>query len=421
LESEETFEQFVAATQDLASTKVTDGGEDKVAKWLSNDCQHSGVSDASSASMRRSDLAKHLCDALIIKEGGHSPTRANGQHQNVRRRRSSLLDQGKSPCQTSIRSPRSRLAHSVTSTKIEKSMKHCDDEVVDGAFSSQSTSATVREARKSSGKALQRLESSQTSMASNGGSMDVTPCVGNGIRRAKITEVDFSSDSAKALMAKCEEEAKKRSEEEEEGNENTGDDTLPFPAPEAIFEGVVAYVEFRTKHENRSKCVEEVLQEMGAVVRQKLSKDVTHMIFKDGSLATYNRAKKMGVYIVSNTWIEACKAEGRRVDEGMFPSVSKERYDSPGLFPRIRKAKSMQPKSDEEIRRKIEAQLKKKKRKNEEEGETVVAKSTPEPLSVYRSPMDLSARRINVVASPNRTNRRDSILDVLSEMEDNGK
>jgi len=142
------------------------------------------------------------------------------------------------------------------------------------------------------------------------------------------------------------------------------------------------------------------------------------MVFKDGSLATYNKAKKLGIHIVSTTWIESCKSEGHKVDEALFPTVSKERYDSPGLFPRIRKAKSMQPKTDEEIHKKIEAQLRKKNRQAAKKAEEEKAKKGP-LLPTFREPIDLDKRRKSIADSSN--NRRDSLQNVLDEMREAGR
>ena len=132
----------------------------------------------------------------------------------------------------------------------------------------------------------------------------------------------------------------------------------------------------RTNHENRSRCVQDQLTALGAKVSERLTKQVTHVIFKDGSLSTYNKAKRLGAHIVSVTWIEACKKEGARVDEALFPTVSKERYDSPGLFPKLRKAKSMQPKDDAEMARQLElAQKRRKRRMEKEQGGDSIAKN----------------------------------------------
>ena len=78
------------------------------------------------------------------------------------------------------------------------------------------------------------------------------------------------------------------------------------------------------------RCVQEELEQLGASISFKLSSGVTHCVFKDGALSTYNKAKWLGVHIVSVTWIEACKNNGRKVDEEMFPTILKERFK--GLF-----------------------------------------------------------------------------------------
>lgn len=140
------------------------------------------------------------------------------------------------------------------------------------------------------------------------------------------------------------------------------------------------------------------------------------MVFKDGSLTSYKKAKKLGVPIVSVSWIEACKAEGRMVDESSYPTISKERYDSPGLFPRIRKYKSMQPKTDEEIRAKIEAKLRKKKRLEAKKAAEREAAKGPS-LPIFRELTNFNKPK-NVDQS---VKRRDSLLEVLQEMKDTGR
>ncbi len=136
-----------------------------------------------------------------------------------------------------------------------------------------------------------------------------------------------------------------------------------------ILQDVTAHVDFRTGHENRyegfclaeglpklhsitfrrGECIEVDLRSLGAAVVPRLTKKVTHMVFKDGSLAKYNRAKKLGVHIVSAHWVEMSKKTGCKAPEDSYPSCSKQRYDSPGLFPRIRRLKSLQPKMNEDI------------------------------------------------------------------------
>ena len=46
----------------------------------------------------------------------------------------------------------------------------------------------------------------------------------------------------------------------------------------------MAYVEFRVGRANRSEAIKDQLRALGARVREKLTSDVTHVVFKDGNL-----------------------------------------------------------------------------------------------------------------------------------------
>ena len=134
-----------------------------------------------------------------------------------------------------------------------------------------------------------------------------------------------------------------------------------------VLEGVKMFVDFRTGHENLGGAIEKKAAEIGATIAKKLTADVTHVIFKDGSLVNYKKAKKLGAHIVSMAWLEKSRVGGMKMAEAEFPSVSSEKYNSPGLFPKLRKLKSMQPKTIEEdyqaasksVDRKLKIQAKK--------------------------------------------------------------
>ena len=51
---------------------------------------------------------------------------------------------------------------------------------------------------------------------------------------------------------------------------------------------------------------------------------------------------------MSACWLEKSRETGVKVAEAEYPSVSRDKYESPGLFPKLRKLKSMQPKTIEE-------------------------------------------------------------------------
>ncbi|NXD14277.1 MCPH1 protein, partial [Nothocercus nigrocapillus] len=92
--------------------------------------------------------------------------------------------------------------------------------------------------------------------------------------------------------------------------------------------------------ENYSKTFEQQLLDMGAKVSKTFNKHVTHVVFKEGRLATWRKAQKTGVKIVSVLWVEKCREAGERVDESLFPAVCTNE-ELPLL---VRKHKCMQPK-----------------------------------------------------------------------------
>lgn len=60
------------------------------------------------------------------------------------------------------------------------------------------------------------------------------------------------------------------------------------------------------------------------------------MIFKDGLLSTYKKAKNWGIPIVSILWIEACKKECRICDPSDYPISNLDRYENPELYTKIK-------------------------------------------------------------------------------------
>ncbi|XP_065086287.1 mediator of DNA damage checkpoint protein 1 [Ochlerotatus camptorhynchus] len=116
-----------------------------------------------------------------------------------------------------------------------------------------------------------------------------------------------------------------------------------------IMAGVCIYVEVRSGADNRSDGIKDHVATLGAKVNEKLYKDTTHVIFKDGLLSTYLKAKKMNIPVVSILWIEACKRHMCLMNPDSFPISNKVRYENPGLFKKIRRPKSMQPRAEEAI------------------------------------------------------------------------
>ncbi|VEN40366.1 unnamed protein product [Callosobruchus maculatus] len=109
----------------------------------------------------------------------------------------------------------------------------------------------------------------------------------------------------------------------------SGASAVPSPLPfNKILDGVIAFVEVQTNGNDRSQGVKIRIKEMGATVRDQFTKDVTHLIFKDGFFTTYKKAQLIKAHIVSVLWIEACRNEGFRVPEKKYPAIGPEIYDS---------------------------------------------------------------------------------------------
>ncbi|XP_038152212.1 microcephalin isoform X2 [Cyprinodon tularosa] len=95
----------------------------------------------------------------------------------------------------------------------------------------------------------------------------------------------------------------------------------------SVLKDVVAYVDVWSsdKRANYSKPFIQQLEEMGAQVLKRFSKQVTHVVFNYGHEATWRKAKKTDVRLVSVLWVGRCYDEGVHADEELFPALNDER------------------------------------------------------------------------------------------------
>lgn len=100
--------------------------------------------------------------------------------------------------------------------------------------------------------------------------------------------------------------------------------TVPF---ERILKNVIAYVEINSNGNDRSGGAKALLRSMGATVSENFTRDVTHVIFKDGLYTTYQRAKLLKVQLVSVLWLEATRRSGFRVQEKNYPALGTKNFD----------------------------------------------------------------------------------------------
>ncbi|XP_046353576.2 uncharacterized protein LOC124133267 isoform X1 [Haliotis rufescens] len=121
------------------------------------------------------------------------------------------------------------------------------------------------------------------------------------------------------------------------------DDGTPSAPATHVLKGVTAYVEVRTCNDNRSHAISSALRQLGAVVADKFTDDVTHVIYKEGLKRTRDKAIKKNIHLVSVLWVDSCRKNNDHVSEKLFPALLPESSSTPILFPRLKKMKSMQP------------------------------------------------------------------------------
>ncbi|XP_026211649.1 microcephalin isoform X2 [Anabas testudineus] len=132
----------------------------------------------------------------------------------------------------------------------------------------------------------------------------------------------------------------------------------------SVLKDVVAYVDVWSsdKTANYSKPFIQQLQEMGAQVSKTFNKQVTHVVFNNGHSATWKKAKKSDVRLVSVLWVGRCYDDGVHVDEELYPALNDE--SNPVL--KNKKHRCMQPKdspektpeNDRRMRKKLDKMMK---------------------------------------------------------------
>lgn len=112
-------------------------------------------------------------------------------------------------------------------------------------------------------------------------------------------------------------------------------ETRQRDAEKEVLYGIVAYVEIGGNDRHVSG-LKNILKTLGASIKDSFTKEVTHVIFKNGSIETYKRAKLLNVHLVSVLWVEACRNSKSKVCERLFPVVDTNDYsNSPRVFRRF--------------------------------------------------------------------------------------
>ena len=76
---------------------------------------------------------------------------------------------------------------------------------------------------------------------------------------------------------------------------------------------------------------------------------IFNQVFKDGKPTTFSQVRKcLSVYFVSVLWVDSCKSTMSWVNEALFPAKVPQYMESPCPLARVKRIKSLQPKSFED-------------------------------------------------------------------------
>ena len=97
--------------------------------------------------------------------------------------------------------------------------------------------------------------------------------------------------------------------------------------PSKVLKDVVAYVEVRRNEDDLTSGFRWKLKQLGATVSDTLNKKVTHVVFQEGLLSSFRKAKQLGAFIVSTHWVMACDETFSKVDEAKYPIEKLPEYE----------------------------------------------------------------------------------------------
>lgn len=71
-----------------------------------------------------------------------------------------------------------------------------------------------------------------------------------------------------------------------------------------------------------------MVRALGATVRDKITRDVTHVIFKDGLYSTFRKAQNMKMHIVSVLWLDAVRRYKCQMPEHKYKPLDFDKYNN---------------------------------------------------------------------------------------------
>jgi hypothetical protein len=264
--AEASFEEFVPATQELQQHNLTP--KSKVQAWLSDDKCASTPPNSGSKTRRRSNVSDF--SRFLLNRSNASTGSKNSSNDDFEADLAKIA---------MAKTSKANKKEKTVQSKVDKNHDKPDQTM----FSTQSSRTTEKAELKSN---VDDIIDTLDEVEHNLNKVDLSSVEHIPFRPPSFQ--NYSSDSAKALMARYEAKGSmtpndkylSTSPRRSPRVRKTRSLEPPVVANDKCLDGVVAFVEVRAKHENRSDGVIEHIQALGATVTLKLSARCTHMIFK---------------------------------------------------------------------------------------------------------------------------------------------
>ena len=100
---------------------------------------------------------------------------------------------------------------------------------------------------------------------------------------------------------------------------------VQLPPDPNLFQGLVFYLDITHDGNSKHTSFMTSIEELGGKISRRLDKNVTHLIWQEGSIDTIGKALQYEqLHIVSSLWLKDCETEMQRLDEEKYKPVNLE-------------------------------------------------------------------------------------------------
>lgn len=129
----------------------------------------------------------------------------------------------------------------------------------------------------------------------------------------------------------CKKESQSPKMTPREENQLTKEEKRLPPTIKEIMKDVIVFVDCWSEDgkQSRSESIGRVIARFGVKVTDKLVQETTHIIFRDGLVSTFSKAKQWNIPLVTLLWFEDCKDHLTVADADLhlaFDTLKYEKY-----------------------------------------------------------------------------------------------